>query len=153
MTEIGTRDVPQANSLTRVGDLLALVDAGIENARLSSELSLVTREVLYYKEAACILGFADFEGDKAKRLKITHKGHAYLNAKRLEEKREILARAVRRATVFRELLNRFEERRLDIPRITKFLQETTGLNRTTAQRRAHTILAWLRATSPSPPRL
>ena len=65
---------------------------------------------------------------------------------RPEEKRQLLANAVREATVFRELLAVTKENELNKERVTAFLQEKAGLNLTTARRRADTIVSWLKYT-------
>jgi len=144
MNQIGTKDVPQANSLHRVCDLLALVDQGIDDKQeLTRQLGLVARELDYYKHAARILGFAHFEPSE---FYLTQTGKAYLMGLRPEEKRQLLANAVREAAVFRELLAEAKESELNKEKVTAFLQERAGLNRTTARRRADTIIAWLRYT-------
>src|SRR5229473_2410550 len=141
MKNIDTTDVPQANSLRRVCDLLALVAVGIEEKQaLMAQLGLVTRELDYYKHAARILGFAHFEPQA---FYLTDQGRSYLKVVSPEEKREILAGAVRQAQVFRELLSNFQENELKRENVTDFLVERTELNRTTARRRADTLLAWL----------
>jgi hypothetical protein len=144
MNRIGTKDVPQANSLHRVCDLIALVDQGIDDKQeLTRQLGLVARELDYYKHAARILGFAHFEPPE---FYLTQSGKAYLMGLRPEEKRQLLANAVREAAVFRELLAEAKESELNKERVTAFLQERAGLNRTTARRRADTIVAWLKYT-------
>jgi hypothetical protein len=144
MKRIETTDVPQANSLHRVCDLLALVGEGIEDKQeLTRQLGLVTRELDYYKHAARILGFAHFEPPE---FYLTANGKGYLAGLRAEEKRLMLASAVREAYVFRELLSQFPEKDLDKDRVTTFLMERTGLNKTTARRRADTMIAWLKYT-------
>ena len=147
MKRIPTIDVPQANSLGVVGNLLALVKSGIEDKqRLSEELPLVLREVDYYMHAARILGFAEFEEGKGGEFRITDRGHAYIEAETPSRKRALLREAVRSAQVFKELLGRSSEADLDEEKIVLFLKETTELNTTTARRRADTILAWLKQT-------
>lgn len=138
-------DVPQANSLQRVCDLLALVGEGIDDKQaLTRQLGLVARELDYYKHAARILGFAHFVPPD---FYLTENGKGYLAGSRTEEKRTILASAVREADVFRELLATRAEKSLTKETVATFLTETTGLNRTTARRRADTMIAWLKYTS------
>jgi hypothetical protein len=151
MKKIETTDVPQANSLHRVCDLLALVGEGIEDKQdLTRQLGLVTRELDYYKHAARILGFAHFDPPD---FYLTENGKGYLAGLGSEEKHLILASAVRAANVFKELLSQFQEKELDKDIVTTFLLERTmnslsgiGLNRTTARRRADTMIAWLKYT-------
>jgi hypothetical protein len=142
MKKIETTDVPQANSLHRVCDLLALVDEGIEEKQeLTRQLGLVTRELDYYKHAARILGFAHFEPPE---FYLTENGKGYLKGVRSEEKRTMLASAVREANIFKELLSQFQEKDLTKDIVAAFLMDRTGLNRTTARRRADTMMAWLK---------
>lgn len=144
MKKIETIDVPQANSLHRVCALLALVDEGIEEKQaLTRQLGLVTRELDYYKHAARILGFAHFEPND---FYLTESGKGYLCGLRPEGKMVLLASAVRQAYVFRELLALIPEDALTKESVAEFLVERTGLNRTTARRRADTMIAWLRYT-------
>jgi hypothetical protein len=144
MNRIGTKDVPQANSLHRVCNLIALVDEGIDDKQeLTRQLGLVARELDYYKHAARILGFAHFDPPE---FYLTQGGKSYLMGLRPKEKRRMLANAVREATVFRELVAEAREEELTKGKVTAFLQERAGLNRTTAQRRADTIIAWLKYT-------
>src|SRR5579863_568418 len=138
MKKIDTRDVPQANSLHRVCDLLALVAEGIENKQaFEQQLGLVTRELDYYKHAARILGFAHFDPPE---FYLTGSGNSYLSGLRPAEKRILLARAVRDAEVFQKLLIEVREEDLNKENVTEFLIEATGLNRTTARRRADTMI-------------
>ncbi len=144
MKKIETTDVPQANSLHRVCDLLALVDEGIEEKQeLTRQLGLVSRELDYYKHAARILGFAHFEPSE---FYLTENGKGYLKGVRSEEKRTMLASAVREANIFKELLSQFQEKDLTKDIVAAFLIDRTGLNRTTARRRADTMMAWLKYT-------
>jgi hypothetical protein len=144
MNRIGTKDVPQANSLHRVCDLIALVDQGIDDKQeLTRQLSLVKRELDYYMYAAQILGFAHFEPPD---FYLTQSGKLYLMGLRPQEKSATLASAVREANIFKELLSRFQEKELNKENVSTFLMEETGLNRTTARRRADTMLAWLKYT-------
>jgi hypothetical protein len=147
MSAYETIDIPQANSLSVVGNLLALVKSGItEKRELARELPLDPREVDYYMHAARILGLANFEAGKPAEFTISEQGDAYLEALTPSEKRRLLGEAVRSAKIFRGLLQRYEERELDREKIAAFLVETTELNTTTARRRADTILAWLKQT-------
>jgi hypothetical protein len=145
MKEIASRDVPQANDLHTICDLIALVNEGIEaKETLTAQLVLVSREIEYYKHAARILGFAHFEPPD---FWLTENGKRYLRGVRSEQKRALLARAVREAEIFRELLSELKDREPTKDNVTEFLIRRTALNRTTARRRANTIIAWLKQTS------
>ena len=140
---IPTRDIPQANRLDRVGDLIALVNAGIESDRaLAQRLGIVPRQVKYYKEAARILDLAEPEDGRGFRL--TDRGKAYLAATRPDQKFEFLVEAVRDSTVIRVLLSQSTEAELNKHCITSFLKRVTTLSGSTPARRADTLVAWLK---------
>jgi hypothetical protein len=147
MKTIETRDVPQANSLNKVCDLLALVSVGIEDAEdLMNELGLVRREIEYYKHAARILGFAKFgEGH----FSITDAGDVFLRVKTPVEKGQLLAEAIQGAVVFADLFVHCGSRHPGKAQVVSFLLARTELNKTTAARRADTILAWLKTIEES----
>jgi hypothetical protein len=143
MKTIESIDVPQANRLNRVCDLVALVDSGLEDKLgLTRELGLVPREIEYYKHAARILGFAEIEEG---RFSITELGHTFLKVRTPEEKRRVLAKAIEDAVVFADLFADCGSSRPKKGQIVSFLLDRTILNKTTAARRADTILAWLKA--------
>jgi hypothetical protein len=147
MREIDTLDVPQANSLSIVRNLLALASVGInDKKRLAAELPLALREVDYYIHAARILGFVSFDPGHVGEFVLTDSGREYADAERLSVKNEILKHAVRSAFVFSEILACHSEQELDKGKIFTFLSERTHLNPTTGRRRADTILAWLKQT-------
>lgn len=148
MREINTRDVPQANSLGVVRNLLALASVGItDKKRLAAELPLALREVDYYIHAAKILGFVSFDEGRVREFALTELGRAYAAAERLATKNEMLKQAVRGALIFSEILACHSEKDLDKDKVCAFLSERTNLNPTTARRRADTILAWLKRTA------
>jgi hypothetical protein len=147
MNIIETKNVPQANSLSTVCDLLVLVHAGIEDkAELMKELGLVSREIDYYKHAARILGFAEF-GDG--QFSISDQGHRLLRAKTPEEARNRLGDAVRKSEVFADLFSDCGNARPSKSQIVSFLLKRTELNKTTASRRAASILSWLKTIGQS----
>jgi hypothetical protein len=143
MSVIDPTNVPQANSLNKVCDLLALVEAGMGTPKiLEAQLSLVLRELDYYKHAARILGLANFaEGD----FSICERGKRLLQAKTPEEKNAVLREGILSAEVFSETSAFFGKRTPTKEELTAFLLEHTDLGRSTAARRAHTMLAWLKA--------
>lgn len=148
--KIPTIDVPQANSLRLVGELLTLVYSGVQDKRtLSRRIGIVPREVDYYKHAARILGFAAPTGRT--KLKLTESGLEYLKSVRPHEKRALLRQAARNAAIFRRILATTKEADLTKETIASFLRENTMLTGSTPRRRAATIIAWLRVTSPQQP--
>ncbi len=142
---IPTVDIPQANTLALVGDLIALMNAGVKgNSRLAAQIGIDPRQIEYYKHAARILGFA---AHRRGTLVLTDRGRAYLQAKRPAEKFALMSEAVRDTRVFKELLNRHTEAELSKANIMAFLRRGTGLTGTTLGRRADSITAWLKTIS------
>ena len=145
MKRIRTTDIPQANTLRLVGELVALMDAGIhDDVKLSAQIGIVPREIDYYRHAARILGFVSPESDG---FVITDRGQAYLQAKRPTDKFVLLREAVREAQVFKELLHLYSGAELSKSATVEFLRSETDLTGSTLGRRANTIMAWLKAVS------
>jgi hypothetical protein len=142
MITVETKDVPQANSLSKVCDLLALVDSGIENeSELMKELDLVRREIGYYKHAARILGFSAY-GDG--QFSISAKGHELLSSTTPEQVRRRLSGAVRSSELFQDLFSDCGNDQPSKAQVISFLLRRTQLNKTTASRRAASMLSWLK---------
>lgn len=142
MTKIPSIDIPQANSLERVGDLIALIDTKIDSRdELSNQLGIDPREVLYYQVAAHILGLLEIKDGK---LILTPHGKAYVKALKPSDHAGIMSEAVRSTEIFKRLLERFTEPELSKPNIVSFLKEQTPLTGTTLGRRADTVVAWLK---------
>jgi len=143
MTKIPSKDIPQADSLEKVGDLIALMDADITSRdELASELDIDPRQVLYYLEAARILGWLDKQTDGS--WTITPRGEAYLKVIKPADKSGVLNHSVTDTEFFKQLLERFTEPELSRENITEFLRENTTLTGTTLGRRAQSIVAWLK---------
>lgn len=149
MIKFNTIDIPQANSLRVLGNLLARVAHGYhEKKELSQMLRLDPREVDYYMHAARILGFADYDPQHSVEFCLTPSGEAYLETILQASRMKILARAVRDSNAIKELLARHSEAALKKETVAVFLREVTTpvLSWTTARRRADSILAWLQQT-------
>ena len=145
MNKIKSIDVPQANTLSTVENLLALVDARMaEKRNLSGQLGLAPREVDYYKHAARILGLCKFVNG---RIRLTKKGREFINATRIADRRELMGAAVRQSKVFSELLSHYTEPELSVENIAQFLKNSTTLTGSTLWRRAQSMSAWLNTIS------
>jgi hypothetical protein len=143
MTKFKTQDILQANTLKIAADVLALMDAGInENAELSRLIGIHAREIDYYKHATRILGFTQL--NRNHKFVVTDRGNQYLKAKRPQEKIDLINEAVREAPVFRELLQDRTPSELNRFYIEEFLRSNTNLSGTTPARRAASYIAWLR---------
>lgn len=149
MTKFRTLDVPQANTLRLVASLVALAAHGYNTRRLlSDELPLVEREVEYYMQAARILGFARYDTKNGVPFELTDQAEHFLKKEVPSERKAVLAKAVRRVPVIRELLARHTEKELNPENVSTFLREVTvpPLQRNTARRRANSIIRWLEWT-------
>jgi hypothetical protein len=145
MAQIPSKDIPQANSLEMVSDLVAYMNEGItERSELASQLEINPRQVLYYQEAARILGWIAEHDDS---YVVTLRGRSYLKAIKPADTAGLLSEAVRDTEVFKRLLDSYTEPELSRSNIMNFLREETTLTGTTVGRRADSIVAWLRTIS------
>lgn len=139
-----TLDVPQADRLENVRQLTAAVRDGIEHAATLLELLGVDRRhFLYYRQAAVILGFVEFDarGD----LRLTSLGQRLLaSAEGSREERQVFADAIASARALRPFASLFTGEPLELGALARRLEVMTGLSRTTAERRAKTLLKWRR---------
>ena len=143
MPKIPSKDIPQANSLETVGDLLVLIGENINDRKeLSSELRIDPRQILYYQEAARILGLIEI---KNKDFELTYHGQAYRRAIKPADQQGIMSEAVRNTEVFRRLLNYYTEPELSKPNIVEFLKQETTLSGQTLTRRADCIVSWIKS--------
>jgi hypothetical protein len=137
-------DVPQADSLQTVGNLVALISSGIEaKSDLESHLGIVSREIDYYLTAARILGFLDDSK------KICELGRQYCDETSLAKKRMLMRQAIRDTAFGRALLAYISEKAIDGSTVKAFLRESTNLSESTASRRAKTIVKWFRDSARS----
>ncbi len=132
---------PQADTL---GTVIAAVElcAGVENTALeiSAALSFDVRQGSYYTAAVEWLGFIARSGA---RRQLTARGKAFVAASRWQ-RFQILFQAVAATPVFRECIRRNLERRpADAMEIAGMIFAKGYANRTTAGRRAQTVIAWL----------
>src|SRR5437667_8737839 len=141
MTKIPSKDIPQANSLDMVSDLVAYINEDIKDrAELAAQLEINPRQVLYYEEAARILGWITEEDST---YVVTPRGQAYLKVITPADRVGLLNEAVRSTEVFKRLLAKYTGPELSRANIIEFLKEETTLTGTTLGRRADTVVAWL----------
>lgn len=139
-----TLDVPQADRLANVRQLVAAVRDGIEHAAtLLDLLDVDRRHFLYYRQAAVILDVVEFNARGA--LRVTSLGQRLLaTADGSREERQVFAEAIAGARALRPFASFFTGEPLDLATLTHRLEVLTGLSRTTAERRAHTLIKWRR---------
>jgi hypothetical protein len=139
---IPTIDIPQANTLDLVVDLVALLYQGMDGKDvLASELGIDPREVEYYKHAARILGFIRGSIDEAV---LTERARELMEAVKPAQRHTIIVDAIEESDVFRRLLAAYRREELSKNTVADFLKRNTALTGTSVGRRANTILAWLK---------
>ena len=126
-----TLDVPQADRLGNVRQLVAAIRDGIDHAATLLELLDVDhRHFLYYRQAAVILGVVEFNARGE--LCVTSFGQRLLaSAEGSPDERLVFADASAQARA---------REPLDLPTLTRRLEVLTGLSHSTAERRAHTLI-------------
>ena len=139
---IPTIDIPQANTLDLVVDLVALLYQGMDGKEaLGRELGIDPREVEYYKHAARILGFTRGAIDEPV---LTDRARELMQAVKPAQRHAIVVHAIEETEVFRRLLAAYRREELNKNTVVDFLKTNTALTGTTVGRRANTILAWLK---------
>jgi hypothetical protein len=142
---IPTVDVPQANTLDLVIDVVALLHEGMDGKEaLASELGIDPREVDYYKHAARILGFTSGSLDEPE---LTDRATELLESMKPAQRHAIIAHAIEEAEVVRRLRSAYRPEELSKNTVVDFLKANSALTGTTVGRRADTILAWLKFIS------
>ncbi|HEY8380194.1 MAG TPA: restriction endonuclease, partial [Nannocystis sp.] len=139
-----TLDVPQADRLSNVRQLVAAVRDGIEHpGTLLELLDVDRRHFLYYRQAAVILGVVEFNARGA--LQVTSLGRRLLaTAEGSREERQVFAEAIGMARALRPFASFFSGEALDLETLTRRLEVLTGLSHSTAERRAQTLIKWRR---------
>lgn len=139
-----TLDVPQADRMSNIRQLVAAVRDGIEHAGMLLELLNVDRRhFLYYRQAAVILGVIEFNARGG--VLVTSLGQRLLaTSEGSREERQVFGEAVGLARALRPFASFFAGEPLDLATLTRRLEVLTGLSRTTAERRAHTLIKWRR---------
>jgi hypothetical protein len=138
MSTLDSREVPQANDLTRVFRIAEMVEKR-EEITPDALGEITRRQVDYYRRAAKILGLLTESGD------ITAAGRLIA---RLDEQERLRAAVVYfESSVCGDAWIRWSQGKtlLDVNPETafEFLQQSVpGLNQVTAERRAQTLIAW-----------
>ncbi len=148
-----TGDVPQADRLENVRQLAMALRDGIHNAPALLELLAVDeRHFNYYRRAAEILDLLQPAEDGA--MSLTERGRELVaTAEGSVEERRVFAAAIRSARALRPFTSFFDGEELPLSTVAERLATLTGLSRSTAERRARTLLQWRRyvdaATAPT----
>ncbi len=137
-----TVDVPQADRLANVRQLIAAAKEGIQHpAALRELIGVDKRHFAYYRRAATILGFLADKEDGS--LALTNEGRALLGTKeRSTEERRQFHDAIVSARGLKPFQSFFEGKEVSLAEISYRLAQLTGLSKTTADRRAQTLMRW-----------
>lgn len=137
-----THDIPQADRLETVRQLIAAIHTGIEQgAAMLALLTLDARHFAYYRQAALILGLLEFTQRGAAR--ITPLGQRILaTAERSPAERRLFAEAIQSARALKPFASFFAGEDVDPAELARRLVAMTGLSQSTAERRAHTLVRW-----------
>lgn len=132
---------PQADDFGKVLQIPLLVKAGSTNSELLAKTSNLTpRQVLYYAEAAEMLGFI---GKKDRKYFLTKEGENFANT---EEKKIVAFEALKRVPVIALTLQeacKNPEGKITKGHIADLIKSQTGLSDATAARRANSVFNWL----------
>jgi hypothetical protein len=137
-----TVDVPQADRLENVRQLIAAAKEGIQHsATLRELLGVDERHFAYYRRAATILGLLVDEEDGT--LVLTERARVLLGTKeRSNEERRLFHEAIIGARGLKPFQSFFEGDEISFEEISHRLGQLTGLSKTTADRRAQTLMRW-----------
>ena len=136
-----TIDIPQADSLTLVRQVLEAIDKQAPTVTyLSSRTGFSARHVRYRLEAARILGLVDQE------FNFTPRGHRLLETSPGTREEQIeMRRAVRNSVVVKVLaLNLSSADSLDTAKTARAIVAITGMSPATAERRSKALRSWFR---------
>jgi hypothetical protein len=137
-----SHDVPQADRLETVRQLVAAIRDGIESgAAMLDLLVLDRRHYLYYRQAAVILGLLEFSAKG--RVIVTSSAQRLLGTvEGSREERAVFAEAIQSARALRPFASFFGGEAVEPAELARRLVTMTGLSQTTAERRAHTLVRW-----------
>lgn len=147
-------DIPQADSLSRVRELVQAVQFGAADAqRLQKVMTLHPRHVGYHLHAARILNWLDRSDDA---IRLTDAGEALLRTEvGSDAEREVFRASIEQSTsigaVAGDLL---DETPPEQAVLCQRIQDVAGIAPATARRRASTLLRWrTQALPPERPRM
>lgn len=139
-------DIPQADQLWDVARVPEAIDRGRHSTETIAEYigMKVVRQGHYYLQAARILGLVA-EGDPGDEPKLTTLGRGFARSNRAEQ-RTYLRRLMFHRDPMRSVIAALRSAEgLDRGALAQVLQGLAPLAESTAQRRAHTLAAWLTA--------
>ena len=136
-----TVDVPQANRLSNIRELVQAVRDDINNVSALGELLGVDqRHFAYYRQAAVILDFLRLEADE---VSLTARGQSLVaTPEGSESERNCFRQAILDAPSLKPFSSFFESAEISVDELTHRLGVLTGLSHSTAKRRAQTLIQW-----------
>lgn len=141
--QVPSADVPQANQLGKVRQLVELAQGGRASpAQLRRSLGLDSRHVAYYRRAAEVLSLV--ESPEGSALRTTAAGEALLRTEENSDaERQTLLEAIRGAASLRPFLSYLEgTEALSTDALRRRISEVSGLGDATALRRASSLEQW-----------
>lgn len=143
---LASADIPQADQLWDVARVPEAIDRGRRSTETIAEYigMKVLRQGNYYLQAARILGLVA-DGDPGDEPKLTIQGRSFARSNRAEQ-RTYLRRLMFQRDPMRSVIGALRAAEgLDRAALARALQSLAPLADSTAQRRAHTLAAWLTA--------
>jgi hypothetical protein len=139
-------DVPQADTFERVAEMPLLVEQGIDtSAKVAKHYRFDPRQSSYYRQAAEFLGLVS-QDKRSHVYQLTDLGREYVN-RPADERRQLLAGLLAQFPPVRtalELSAKAGEHGIGRTEIAKFIERNSTVANSTPDRRAATVLAWLR---------
>ncbi len=139
-------DIPQADQLWDVARVPEAIDRGRHSTETIAEYigMKVVRQGHYYLQAARILGLVA-EGDPGDEPRLTILGRGFARSNRAEQRTYLRRLMLHRDPMRSVIVALRAADGLDRSALAHVLQGLAPLAESTAQRRAHTIAAWLTA--------
>jgi hypothetical protein len=142
-----TRNIPQADNLSRIAQLVELLASKVNSyEKLAKKLSISQRQVLYYTQAASFLGLIKHEDDFYSN---TNEGTKLAQAKSEDKLNFIINLFLKTSFVKSSLVPIASKSEVGAKELTQAIKKT-GYSAETATRRAQTLLSWFRQASAEP---
>jgi len=141
---------PQANDLDKIVDIITnFKSAGLSNKPAIAEFfDFDERQGDYYANAGYYLGLLKRVPDSTE-FELTREGEYIAKSENRSRRNLLLLTQMLKRPSFNEIIRLFESKDrdltlLNVDILAKIIQTHTGLNDTTARRRASTVMSWLR---------
>ena len=141
---------PQANDLDKVIDLVTNYPNGLTNKTAIAEFfEFDERQGDYYANAAIYLGLLKRGRPRSSEFELTREGEFISTSQNRSQRNFILLQQLLKSPSFNEIIKLSNEKRWNLTAsdteiLIPIIQKNTGLNETTARRRASTVFSWLK---------